>query len=678
MATSAQRPQRRPGSGILARLGRDYAYVLPGFFLSLAAFVVLVPLFSLGLGTFVVWVGAVIMPFTLMLAGWFADLSRTRLRAWGAEFRQVRYLPRAPGIVGFIKTMGDGRRWLDLLFETLIALPLRIFTFTVSVTWSAVALGGLTYWFWGRFVPGNDELVELLLEDFYGDRASLWLDDRFAVETVFYLVLGVIAIVALPFVMRGLAHLDALVTRAALLGPDGPPVSLRPRSGLTSADVGNEPNAQAKESSETDSLTRAATGSVAAGIRQIPRTNAVSNQSMSGEGWSWLAAAIMVIAAFSISLPVLYAIYDAHPALALAVTVVHAVAILLVVRWPFIGIPVDALAVLGTALLTASTVGIPWPWPVMTMLLHFTVLLLVALRRPWQWALASWLSGAVVSILTLFMIAPGFIGQGGLSGALANSIVAVAIGLGLVIFGVVARALAVSRGQLASERRLTSEQLEKRRELEERNRIAGELHDVVAHSMSVIGVQATTAKYRIEDMDERVADEFDSIADASRRALSEMRGLLSLLRTGEEAPLAPQPELAQINRLIEDTRRAGATIEFLVDDQPASAASLAHIVAATPSATGLTAYRTVQEALSNALRHSPGADISVHLESGGDELRVRVTNGPAEDALAGQEAPGSGLGLPGIRSRVEALGGTVTAGALDNGGYELSARLPLG
>lgn len=311
----------------------------------------------------------------------------------------------------------------------------------------------------------------------------------------------------------------------------------------------------------------------------------------------------------------------------------------------------------------------------MTMILHFAVLLIVALRNSRRWGLAAWLSGLLVTglVLGVFSLA----GTGGFAWALTNSIVAVAVGLGVTVIAVGTRALAVSRGQLASERELTNEELEKRKELEERNRIAGELHDVVAHSMSVIGVQATTAKYRIDGMDERVAEEFDAIAGSSRRALAEMRGLLTLLRTGEGAELAPQPEFADVTSLIESSRQSGATIELSVDGEAANDASLSPVVSALPSATGLTAYRAVQEGLSNALRHSPGAAIKVELELEEDELSIRVVNGPASDAQNAQ-AVGSGLGLPGIRSRVEALGGTVRAGSVDGGGYELSVRLPLG
>ncbi|WP_293694490.1 sensor histidine kinase [uncultured Agrococcus sp.] len=647
---ASDRQRKRQGGGMLSRLGRDYAYVLPGFFLSLGAFIVLVPLFTVGAGTLPIWVGAVILPFTLMIAGAFADLSRARLRAWGARFEPVQYRPRQPGLIGIIKTMADPRRWLDLLFETLIAFPLRVINFVLAVAWSALVLGGLSYGLWGHFVPGDDEGIVLVLNGVFNGALDEAVADSHLVAVVVNLVIGLIALVTLPFVMRGLAALDAVVTRAALLGVDGPPVSIRPT---------------------------AETGASASSVRSSERT-AERSSSMSPEGWAWIGAGVIAIGSLAIGWPVLSAGYGIHSALGLAASGIQAVAVLLAVRWPLAATITGAAAVTGTALLTAGTLGFPWPWPVMTMIIHFGMLLIITLRHRWPWALAAWGVGVLAASVAFLALLTGLHGAGTWPGAMSNMIVAAAIGLGVGVLGIIAKQLAVSRGQLASERQASSEQLAKRQELEERNRIAQELHDVVAHSMSVIGVQATTAKYRLEGLDERVTDEFDSIADSSRRALTEMRGLLALLRTGEDAPLAPQPDLAQIVTLIAATRRSGATIEFRLAGEEADAESVGRVAEQVPSATGLTAYRIVQEALSNALRHSPGADVEVRLQLDDDELGVEVANGAPADALAGQDSRGSGLGLAGIRSRVEALGGTVTAGKSPDGGYQLTARLPLG
>lgn len=155
-----------------------------------------------------------------------------------------------------------------------------------------------------------------------------------------------------------------------------------------------------------------------------------------------------------------------------------------------------------------------------------------------------------------------------------------------------------------------------------------------------------------------------------------MRSLLSLLRTDSDAPLAPQPELADLDSLIESTRQSGARIDVAVLDANGAPAHLAEVAASVPTSTGLTAYRIVQESLSNAVRHSPGADVRVEVRRDSDALRITVENGPASGAIKGVAAPGSGLGLVGLRGRAAALGGSVVAGP-DGDGFLLEASLPV-
>lgn len=145
---TSQAPPPRTGGGALAalrritdRLGRDTAYVLPGFFVSLFAFVVLIPLFALSVGTLVIWVGALLLPLALLLSRAFAQVSRARLRMWGVPLSTPAYRQAQPGMMGWVRTMTDPRSWLDFVFETLIAFPLRTFTFVVGVSWWAGALG---------------------------------------------------------------------------------------------------------------------------------------------------------------------------------------------------------------------------------------------------------------------------------------------------------------------------------------------------------------------------------------------------------------------------------------------------------------------------------------------------------------------------------------------------------
>lgn len=213
-----------------------------------------------------------------------------------------------------------------------------------------------------------------------------------------------------------------------------------------------------------------------------------------------------------------------------------------------------------------------------------------------------------------------------------------------------------------------AEELGRRRLLEERSRIARELHDVVAHHMSVIAVQAASAPYRIEGgVGEAAAREFAAINAAARESLRDMRHLLGALRGPDGAPgTEPQPGLDDLGKLVESARRAGVPVETKIDDpvRPSPVVSL-------------TAYRIVQEALSNVVRHAPGAGTTVTIGTApGGGVCVEVVNErPARPATP---AAGSGLGLVGMRERVAALGGSLTAQATEGGGFAVRAELPEG
>lgn len=203
----------------LSRLGRDYAYVLPGFFISLLAFILLIPLFTLAMGTAVVWIGVWLLPLVLIIAGGFAELSRSRVRVWGGRLEQPVYRHRGTGFTGALHYLTDPRRWLDLLFETLIAFPMRTVTFVVSVVWTALAFGGLTYFLWGHYIPRAENdfpLVGGLVHALSGGTVADGLATSYLVESLVYGALGVFFTLTLPLVMRGIALLDASTTAAAL------------------------------------------------------------------------------------------------------------------------------------------------------------------------------------------------------------------------------------------------------------------------------------------------------------------------------------------------------------------------------------------------------------------------------------------------------------------------------
>lgn len=226
----------------LTLLGRDYAYVLPGFFISLFAFILLVPLFTLALGTAVIWIGVWLLPIVLLVAGGFAGLSRSRVRQWGGQMVQPVYRGRRPGFNGLLGYLKDPRRWLDLLFETLIAFPMRTGSFVLAVAWTASALGGLTYVLWGHYIPrgeGDLPLVGGMLEALTGGGIADGFATSYLVESAVYCVLGVLFTLTLPLVMRGLALLDATTTAAAL----GAETGSRPATATWDPAAGASPTA---------------------------------------------------------------------------------------------------------------------------------------------------------------------------------------------------------------------------------------------------------------------------------------------------------------------------------------------------------------------------------------------------------------------------------------------------
>ena len=210
--------------------------------------------------------------------------------------------------------------------------------------------------------------------------------------------------------------------------------------------------------------------------------------------------------------------------------------------------------------------------------------------------------------------------------------------------------------------------------LEERGRIARELHDVVAHHMSLIAVQAETAPYRLSGLPEPARAEFAALSAAAREALADMRRLLGVLRHDQPAPRAPQPQMADLPTLVDAARRAGLPVEL----------SVAPAVGQVPSGVAVCAYRIVQESLSNASQHAPGAAVTVSVGQDGSAVLLQVANGPAAawNGPAGTGPAGNGLkaghGLTGMRERVALLGGSLSAGPAPGGGFVVSARLPLG
>jgi signal transduction histidine kinase len=225
-----------------------------------------------------------------------------------------------------------------------------------------------------------------------------------------------------------------------------------------------------------------------------------------------------------------------------------------------------------------------------------------------------------------------------------------------------------AQNALTVETERAEDERQRRAVLEERTRIARELHDVVAHHMSLIAVRAETAPYRLTDLPESAQAEFSSLSEVAREALTEMRRLLGVLRHDQPADLAPQPELADLPSLVDTARQAGLSVELSVP------ASLPHV----PSGVGICAYRIVQESLSNASQHAPGATVTVSVGDGSGAVLLRVANGPGGTPGPYKNGHGPGHGLTGMRERVALLGGTLSAGPSREGGFVVTAVLPLG
>ncbi|MDK0521949.1 histidine kinase [Streptomyces sp. ML-6] len=201
--------------------------------------------------------------------------------------------------------------------------------------------------------------------------------------------------------------------------------------------------------------------------------------------------------------------------------------------------------------------------------------------------------------------------------------------------------------------------------LDERARIAREMHDLVAHSLSVIVSQAQGGRYAARARPERAAEVLRTVEEAGRQALTDMRGLLGVLRSGDGSDgFGPQPDLSRLPELLDRVRESGLSVDFAETGTPGPL---------TPAAE-LAAYRLVQEALTNTLKHAgAGARCGIRFQWSDDRVEIEVRdngNGPGP-------GDGAGHGLVGMRERMAVAGGSVTTGAAPGGGFLVSARLPL-
>jgi signal transduction histidine kinase len=313
-------------------------------------------------------------------------------------------------------------------------------------------------------------------------------------------------------------------------------------------------------------------------------------------------------------------------------------------------LPAAWLVVLGTWLLIADGES---SFTVAGIVGQVAVAYLVASRR-------RRLASALLALPFLFVAVAAPSGPGHFSSVLL---------LGLILAAQALGDARRQRGQAIAERdatrRAMTDTLREQAATQERARIARELHDVVAHHVSMVAVQADTARLTTPGMPPEGQARLAAIGDTARDALTEMRRLLGVLRTDArgDPERAPQPGLDRLDELVDGAREAGTTVRLTVGGD---AAGLSPGV-------DLTAYRVVQEALTNARRHAPGAEVEVEVLYGEDTVRLRVRdNGP------GPTGSGRGHGLAGMHERVAMVGGRLQLGPADGGGFAVEASLPIG
>jgi signal transduction histidine kinase len=232
----------------------------------------------------------------------------------------------------------------------------------------------------------------------------------------------------------------------------------------------------------------------------------------------------------------------------------------------------------------------------------------------------------------------------------------------------------VVRVRRSGERQLAEQELRhsgERALLQERQRIARELHDVVAHHMSVIAIQAEAAPYKTADPPPELVESFGDIRASALAGLTELRRVLGVLRTGGQ-DTTPQPGLAELDALLDSARSAGVSVAVTSSGDPVP----------LPEGVDLSAYRIVQEALSNAMRHAPGSHVLLHVAYFADGLGLDIRNdtGPRTVPVlvpGGDRMGGGGHGIIGMRERAAMLGGTLDVGPTEDGGFQVTAVLPM-
>ncbi len=302
-----------------------------------------------------------------------------------------------------------------------------------------------------------------------------------------------------------------------------------------------------------------------------------------------------------------------------------------------------------------------YPWLPASFACHLTVLTVVAIRTRPRTAAYIWALTAAYGFVADVLFGPSFYYGDDTAPMLVFS--------ALILLAVaVWHTRREAQQEVTAQQTVTAQERSKRTLLEERTTIARELHDVVAHHMSVVAIQAEAAPYRVENPPPELERAFATIRENAVAALTELRRVLGVVRAEDyEAPDAPQPTLADLDVLLANVRDTGLSVEKTVTGA----------VRELPQGVELSAYRIVQEALSNTLRHAPGASARVEIGYVLGGLGLRIVNDPPPARALLKPSPGAGHGITGMRERVSMLNGEMTAVPTDDGGYEVTVFLPV-
>ncbi len=305
------------------------------------------------------------------------------------------------------------------------------------------------------------------------------------------------------------------------------------------------------------------------------RTAATAMLASAPEMVVWTITAFVAVVMYSVAVPIDAAVYHVHVAIAFGLVLLQAGSLLLAMWRGWAAVIAFLVGQFLFGLFGSADPGLPWPVTVPQLILLCALLVLLTMRGHARWAGVLWVGAIIVPLAVSFVPGHGATPDG----VVANLVTSAAVSA--LVFGV---ALAVMAGrtrwsvQLDEQRATTAAEHERRLVAEERTRIAREMHDVVAHSMSIIQVQAASAPYRLAGLDEATTAEFGEIAASARSAMAEMRELLTVLRDpAGEAETAPQPGLAQLPELVAGIERAGlpVTLELATGLQDGGAAARA-------------------------------------------------------------------------------------------------------